>query len=133
MQRDMTPGNMPHGVLQQIELMKLGLSNPLYTPGRRYKHDFDKKVRQESSFKARYYVLLDCPQFAAIPSDTGSEMTNQRHDNLLRRSSGPYSVLSIEHHAVTIGKEGMQNTVFIYRITLSPTREQMIHNLAKRR
>lgn len=105
--------------------MKFAVSSRLSTTQQRSKRDFDRNVRGELALKIGTYELVDRPQLAAIASDAANIMANRRYTNMLHGASGPYRVLNVQPHTVAIEEDGIQNTLSIDLLTLSPTLDQV--------
>lgn len=69
-------------------MLNAAVSSRLSRTQRRFKHDFDKNVRREPTFKIEDYVFIDRSQFATGASDSADEMANRRYIKLLRRMAG---------------------------------------------
>lgn len=83
---------------------------------------FDTDDRGEPSFKVRDYVLVDYPQIDTIGTDAADAMAIRRYRSF-RLASGPYEVLGVQRHIITIEKNRIPNSVSIDLRTRSPTRE----------
>lgn len=105
--------------------MKATVPSRLFKTKVSYKQNFDKNVHQEPAFKIRDYVFVYRSKLAAIASGAADKMANCRYYKILRRAPGPYRVLSVQLHLVTIEEDGIPNNVSIDRPTLLPTREQV--------
>lgn len=116
---------MPHRLLQPIRLMKGAISSRLFTSQRRYKCGFDKIVRRERTYQVGAYKLINRPQLAAVISNVADRVANRRNNKLLRQASGPYRVLRVQRHTVTIADDSTTKTVSMDGPMLSLPRQQV--------
>ena len=92
---------------------------------KRYKDDFDKKVRFRPVVEAGDFVYVDRPSrpLASVERRTraqGTVGTDKLSVNLLPRTEGPFRVRSATDTTVLIEQDGVENRVSIDRVTKTP-------------
>lgn len=121
MQRDVTPRNMPHWLLQQIALMNAAASGQLSMAQRRYECDLRRNFWLELKLEVGEYVFVDHLRSVSAALDAADELANHLYIKLLRRPSEPWRVLNVYLHTVAIEEDSIPKTVSIDCITLSIT------------
>lgn len=60
-------------------------------------------------------------------------MSNKTYNKLLLRATGPFQVLAVRSHAITIYKDGIDNTIIVDRGTRAPSATRVTQNQQARR
>lgn len=85
---------------------------------RRYKKNYDQRIRFTPIFRVGDFVFLDKPPlFRSAEIRFNTEVYSKR----LRRVQGPYKVTSVDDNTLQILQNGLGNTISIYQATLSLT------------
>lgn len=71
-------------------------------------------------------VFVDRPPLSATATSPASTLANAAYNKLLPRALGPFRVISVQPHPLTIDEEGIPNTIFIDRATRVPTEPQAV-------
>lgn len=86
----------------------------------RYKHDYDRRVRETPTFHKGKYVFPDKPPLANVSNSPAEMLAWKPHNKLQSRTTGPFRVVSEQKDTIAIDEEGIPNRVSIDRITHAP-------------
>ena len=112
-----TPVQVKRNILRKLRQALQAARSRSTQAQKRYKEDFDRKVRFRISLQPGDYVFVDRPPRTA--TDSGTEDTTTR--KLLPRATGPFEVKSASEDTVTVEQDGLLNTISIDRVTKVPS------------
>lgn len=93
---------------------------PLQETKKLYKHDYDLCVRKTPTFKPRNLVFISRPPLTATNKSDVSSIATGIQNKLQGHSVGPFRIISVQSHTVTIDKNFITNTVCNDRVTYDP-------------
>lgn len=91
-----------------------------------HKKHFNKSVRNEPKYSSDGYVLAYVPVGQTFKED---ERAQEILMKLKPRKHGPFNVISVHLHTTTSDKDSIENTGYIYRLSLA-RRDKKILQLA---
>lgn len=111
---------LPAQLLPGVATMRRATDRWMKTAQRRYKGEHDKKIRKASQmFNAGKYVYVDRPP---VTASAGEILAPDSYSEVVSLKGDPFRVVKVLPSTVTIDKDGISDTVLIYRLALAPTR-----------
>ena len=112
----LTTVQVKRNILRRLRKSLQQANRRLTQAQKRYKDDFDKKVKFALDVQPGQWVFVDRPPRTLLPEEKQNDVTRK----LLPRSTGPYEVTKTTGDTVTIKQDGLLNTVSIDRVALAP-------------
>lgn len=98
----------------------------------RYKHDYDKRVRDTPFFRQNDYVFVNNPSLRSTIDSNTEAISKQAFNKLRPRTAGPFRVIAVQKKTLTTNEHGTPQIVSIHRVTRAPdTANPTGHQLQK--
>lgn len=95
---------------------------------RRYKADFDNTTRKPIQVQARYEVHVDRPHFKQrYRTDEAQQMEDEenRSRKLMFKPTGPFMVVVVQSHTVSIKEEAIIHMISKDRVSAKPSQHDL--------
>lgn len=110
-------------ILTQQASMTPKVFRKLLNSQQRYEHYFDQNVRTLPKFHSGQMINVDSPPLATLPTEFNAANFNK----LLIRSYGPFQILHVTKHILTVGENRIPNIISIDRTRNAPVEEIVEH------
>lgn len=86
-----------------------------------YNNDYNLRLRNIPSFTTGAFVFIDSPTLRTLIDASGEAMTQHTYNKLQADASGPYRIVSVQKHTLTIDDNGNQQTESSNRVANAPS------------
>jgi len=112
---------MKRQVLERLRTMCDKVDKNARVAQTRYKRYFDHKVHTTPSYNVNEYVYVDLADPRLRPAsrrtNESEQLANANRYKLMFKKTGPYRIVAVQSHTVTLDEDGINNTVSMDRIS----------------
>lgn len=109
-------------LLNRVQGLRSRVDDCLKAAQGRYKQDYDSKVSQIQTITPGQMVFIDRPPLLATPARSAVKMAQSSYNKLIPRTLGPFQVVSVTPHTLTIDENGIHKQVKIDWASAAPNR-----------
>lgn len=94
----------------------------------RYKHDYDRHVRNTSVLKPTDYIFVNIHILRSTGDSNAEKMLKKAYNILQPQTAKPFRVIIVHEKTLTIVEHGIPQTVSIYHMTGAPDTTNIIRH-----
>lgn len=114
------PKALRYHLLHHLLLMKGKTDRHLSDAHRRFKNHFGQPISDVPTFTLGQSVFVDWLQYATLEQLHADEIANTTYSEPMTLTVGPYLIIHVHFHTITIDEDIILNTIFINCKSIAP-------------